>query len=193
MVARAVRIDRASGLPYENQAGYIFCPDDPLMRRIITQIRAEQQPILDSIDRERREKAGAGPSQMDLFPDIPSLPRTPGGIIPLASELIGAREQVVGASDFAPRRPVPVQAPIITEKEREDALRKQIDRHVKEYAAENKIKPVWVNVNVKAAFAKPRENMTRPELERLLAYLEQNYRLGRYRGAAAVVARAVAV
>lgn len=184
MVARAVRIDSNAG-PYEIQAGHIFCPDDPLFRGIIKKIELEQapfaKPAAGKLDRQQ---------QLSLFEDENGLgPMAPGGITPLSSRMTGNREHRFG--------PAPSLAPVLsiqTEREKEEALRKQIDRHVKAYARNNRYKPLKINSELKDYFGKAREEMTRPELERVLAHLGLYYKLDGRRGySKPVPARAVRV
>jgi len=180
MVARAVRIDPNAG-PYESQAGHIFCPDDPLFRAIIKQIETEQAQAIDSIaGRAPGEKAE--PLQLSLFDDGFGS-QAPGGIIPLESRITGSLNREIGFN-------VTYQQPIITESEREESLRKQIDRHIKQFAAANGCTPRSINILILKRFERPREQMTRPELERLMAYLQRHYRIDFHRVAQS---RAVAI
>ncbi|MDX9788920.1 MAG: DEAD/DEAH box helicase family protein [Desulfobacterales bacterium] len=176
MVARAVRVDPNAG-PYENQIAHIFCPDDPLFLEIVKKIEREQAPFIKpKLEHEPRAK------QLGLFGGDEFGPMAPGGITPIASSLTGSRGKFLG--------PVPSIAPVIpiqTEREKEEALRKQIDRHVKAYARNNRYKPLKINSELKDYFGKAREEMTRPELERLQAYLNQYYRLNSFRGHSAPV------
>ena len=69
MLGRASRVDdpEESGLRYESQYGTIWCPDDPLMNKIIEEIRAEQAPFV--------------PDQIEGPPPPPVPPRPP--VVPL--------------------------------------------------------------------------------------------------------------
>ena len=171
MVARAVRVDPSAG-PYENQVAHIFCPDDPLFREIVKRIEREQAPFVKPKLDEPKEK------QLGLFGGEAFGPMAPGGITPLSSMLIGNRVKFLGPG------PSPVTATVIpmqTEREKEESLRRQIDLHVKAYARESLIKPQTVNGMLKNHFGKSRDHMTRPELERLQAHLNQNCRTGQFR------------
>jgi superfamily II DNA or RNA helicase len=178
-VARVVRIDKKAG-PYEHQCGHVFCPDDPVMRSVITRIREEQASVIDSIS---GREAATTPEQLPIF-DGPKLPWTPGGIIPIGSHVTSNNPQMIGLdAGNGPDRTSCVDVVVLTESEREERLRKKIDAHVKAYARDNRYKPVRINREIKDRFGKAREQMTRPELERLLAYLEKYYRLDSYMGA----------
>jgi len=177
MVARAVRVDPNAG-PYENQIAHIFCPDDSLFREIVKKIEREHAPFV----KPPIEKEPSSPKQLGLFEDPNLGPMAPGGITPIASSLTGSRGKFLGPG------PSPVTATVIpmqTEREKEEALRRAIDLHVKAYARESLIKPQTVNGMLKQHFGKSRDQMTRPELERLQAHLNQNYRLSVYPGAVA--------
>lgn len=168
MVARAVRVDPNAG-PYENQIAHIFCPDDPLFREIVKKIEREQAPFVNpGLEQEPREK------QLGLFGDETFGPMAPGGITPIASSLTGSRGKFLG-----PGPQVATVIPMQTEREKEEALRRQIDLHVKAYSRESLIKPMTVNAMLKQHFGKAREEMTRPELERVLAYVGLHYRMNR--------------
>ena len=175
MVARAVRVDPAAG-PYENQIAHIFCPDDPLFRDIVKKIEREQAPFV----KPKLEQEPKGEKQLGLFGDESFGPMAPGGITPLSSRLIGNREKFLGPG---PATVTATVIPMQTEREKEDALRLEIDRHVKAYAREILIKPTTVNGMLKNHFGKPREEMTRPELERVQAHLDQYYKTNQFRRA----------
>lgn len=178
MVARAVRVDPAAG-SYETQSGYIFCPDDPLFRDIITKIRAEQAESIKSLA-GKSARTQEKEEQLGLF-DVPKGPNTPGGIIPIGSYATSSQRQFVGIDPASsPDRASVI--PIKTESELEEELRQKIDKYVKAYARNNRYKPVFINSELKERFGKAREEMTRPELERLLAHLEKYYRLDTHRG-----------
>lgn len=170
MVARAVRVDSAAG-PYENQIAHIFCPDDPLFREIVKKIEREQAPFV----KPAAEKQERG-KQLGLFGEESFGPMAPGGITPIASRLTGNRGKFLG-----PGPQVATVIPMQTEREKEQALRRQIDLHVKAYSRESLIKPQTVNGMLRHHFGKSRDEMTRPELERLQAHLNQNYRTGQFR------------
>ncbi len=55
MFARATRVDKRAGA-WEDQAAYIFVPDDPLMNRLIQDIQAMQFPFIEQ--REIRQSSG---------------------------------------------------------------------------------------------------------------------------------------
>lgn len=173
MVARAVRIDPNAG-PYENQVAHVFCPDDPLFREIVKKIEREQTPFVKpKLEKEPREK------QLGLFGESFG-PMAPGGITPIASRLTGNREKLLGPGPaVATIIPIPMQQ---TEREKEDALRRAIDQHIKAYARKNQYKPLRINSELKDHFCKPRDEMTRPELERLQSHLNQYYKLNSHRG-----------
>lgn len=178
MVARAVRVDPHAG-PYRTQKGFIFCPDDPRMRSLIARFRAEELAVIDSLDIVA--PTDKQPEQKPLFDDTQNLTmRAPGNITPLESRLAGHRMDFIGV-DFA-YEPGYATYQIVTESQREKNLRNQIDRHVKDYARINRYNPKEINIKLKDCFGKPREEMTRPELERLMGYLQKNYRLEVHRG-----------
>lgn len=163
MIARTVRNDPDSN--GRKQAGYIFCPDDPLFRDVIEKVKADQATVL----KDKGEKAPDDrQGQLQLFDG--GEPMAPGNIIPLGSHLSGARDLALGH--------VPASAPIpLTEYEREYKLRKEIDAHVKAYCRACGCEPRKINSELKTYFEKPRELMTRPELELVKIHLLKFYKL----------------
>lgn len=164
MVGRAVRIDR-NGAAYEAQAGFIFAPDDILMRDIVEDIRREQLPFATSGE------------QMCLFEKEPG---KGGGerpqITPLGSAMLGGREVELQQSFFD--NPVEIQTP----KDMETELRKRIDNHVKRYAYLGRYKEAALNRQVKDIFGKPRAIMTIAELRAVDKWVQANFDLSTVRG-----------
>lgn len=108
------------------------------------------------------------PEQASLF-DLPDDTHpAPGGIIPVGSKIAGNRLDWIG-HDFS--------GDAVTESQKEHAIRSKIDRHVKNYAASTGAEIRVVNGTLKRTFGKARDLMTRPELERMIAFLRQNYKV----------------
>ena len=164
MVGRAVRIDR-NGAAYEDQAGFIFAPDDILMREIVEDIRREQLPFV-----TRGEQLGLFGSEGG----------NGGGrretITPLGSEMIGAREVELQSSFFD--NPAVAQTP----KDLETELRKRIDSHVKKYAWLGRFKEASLNRQILEIFGKRRAQMTIPELRAVEKWVFANFDLLTVRG-----------
>lgn len=179
MIARAVRIDRNGG-PYRSQRGYIFTPDDILMRNVVERIRSEQIPFV----KDSSEPVGT-PEQIEMFDGGGN-----GGapkICPLGSLLTGNRTLSFGEHgsgqqglfDFQPQN----VARIVTPKEREKQLRDEIERHVRDFSFFNYLQNGQLNAEIKAAFhGKSRADMTLEELESVKSYINWKYPLTQYRG-----------
>ncbi len=155
MIARAVRIDRGAG-PYESQCGYIFAPDDILMREVVERIQAEQLAIVpEKIPQGDRTKSG-GNGNGKAGPDI----------IPIGSRMTGHREV-----DFVPT------GQIRTVKETEEDVLSRIENHVRAFTWHNRYKPGRINAEIKRAFGVPRREMGLKQLKEVLEYVKQNYPL----------------
>jgi superfamily II DNA or RNA helicase len=159
MVGRAVRIDPQAG-PYETQRAYVFAPDDFLFRAVVDQIKAEQLAyVKEAQDREQKERARNGEGS-----------RRPPDVIPLGSTLTGERSFSIGdisPIDMHPQTPTDI----------EQALRKQIEDYVKEFAFKNYYKIERINAEIKAAFGKPRAEMTLSELRSAMSFIRDAYPL----------------
>jgi superfamily II DNA or RNA helicase len=159
-VGRAVRIDPFGG-PYEEQTAYIFAPDDQLMQDVVKRIEAEQDLLL----APGKKKRSLSPVSEDLFGE--KLP----GITPLSSQMTGKREVSITATDD-----------IRTNSEIEKDLRKSIEEHIRHYSFQNRYNPKKINWELVLQFGKGRQDMTLPELERVLAYCKHTFPLMYVRG-----------
>jgi superfamily II DNA or RNA helicase len=159
MISRAVRIDPQAG-PYETQRAYVFAPDDFLFRTVVDRIKAEQLAyVKEAQDREQKERARNGEGS-----------RRPPDVIPLGSTLTGERSFSIGdisPIDMHPQTPTDM----------EQTLRKQIDDYVKEYAFKNYYRIERINGEIKAAFGKPRSEMSLSELRSTLSFIRDAYPL----------------
>ena len=167
MFARAVRIDPDAG-PYETQYGYIFAPDDPLFRKVVAKIQAEQTPFI--------KKQIQRYSQSLLFDGDGNEPREEGsnniyGIIPIGSALTNGREITLGQQFeqpvFTPETPSEIEAD----------LRDKIESHVRQFSFINPYNPKRLNAEIKRFFNKTRAVMTSNELEAVLAHVKRAYPL----------------
>lgn len=167
MFARAVRVDPDAG-PYETQYGYIFAPDDPLFRKVVTLIEAEQAPFI--------KKQMLKNNQSLLFDDNGSEPMEEGGniygIIPVGSSLTNGREITLGQQfaqpEFAPETPSEI----------ETSLHDQIESHIRQFSFKNRYNPKRLNTEIKRYFDdKARGSMTSNELEVVLSYVKRAYPL----------------
>ena len=167
MFARAVRIDPDAG-PYETQYGYIFAPDDPLFRKVVAKIQAEQTPFI--------KKQIQRYSQSLLIDGDGNEPREEGsnniyGIIPIGSALTNGREITLGQQFeqpvFTPETPSEIEAD----------LRDKIESHVRQFSFINRYNPKRLNAEIKRFFNKTRAVMTSNELEAVLAHVKRAYPL----------------
>jgi hypothetical protein len=158
MIARAVRIDRA--YPYHRQTAFVYTPDDPMMRGIVDGIEAEQIACIDRVEKKD------APEQLTLFGEE-SEPVERQKIHALGSALTGNREFTL----------LPGVSPgvVVTPKEQEQALLRDIENHVRIYCGMNRYKPQQVNSDIKSHFGKSRSEMTGPELSVVLAFVKRNF------------------
>lgn len=162
MFARAVRIDPDAGA-YETQCGYVFAPDDPILRKIVAMVESEQAPFL---------KKHVPQTQGTLFGDDETDPLEGGnmyGILPVSSTMTGNGQKIILGTP-----PIPSALPM-TPSEIEAFLRKQIEGHINHFSRRNRHNPKRINSEIKQYFGKPRDIMTAPELEATLAYIQKAY------------------
>lgn len=179
MVARVVRIDPYAG-PYEAQMGYIFAPDDFLMRRIISRIKAAQLAYAHvKSQKDGQDPAPGAPDQTGLPGALTgSGDSNPYGITPIGSKLTGQREYRMGGDDS----PAPIyqgpwpQEEVKTQSEIERDLRDQIESWLRKFAFTNYYRMQRINREVKDAFeGKARADMTVPELQKVLSHVRNYY------------------
>ena len=163
MLARAVRVNKA--VPYEQQYGYVYTMDDPRMHEIVMKIRAEQLPFL----------RGRGGEQMGLF-DQPGESTKPAyDIEPMASSLTNGREYTLGEHWPALDHEIEYRSPatIETPSDIERRLRNEIESAVRRYCSVYRLKEQKANAQIKTYFQKGRSEMTIPELEECLEYVNR--------------------
>ncbi len=159
MISRAVRIDPQAG-PYETQRAYVFAPDDFLFREVVNRIRAEQLAYAkEAKEREEKERTRTGEGS-----------RRPPDVIPLGSTLTGERSVSIGTCPDMAHVPE-------TPTDMESGLRKQIEAHVKEFSFRNYYRIERINAEIKAAFGKPRAEMTLSELRSAMSFIRDAYPL----------------
>jgi hypothetical protein len=159
MVSRAARVDRS--IPYEVQAGHIFCPDDPLMREIVNKIKTQQSPFL-----EKRVPAEQAGLFVDEEGDGEGSARSK--ITPIGSQLTIDQQHTIGHTNqpwCAPRPPSEIEAD----------LRQRIESMVRRYTLNKGLEPWRLNKHLKDRFGKRRDAMTMPELENVMHYLKTEY------------------
>ena len=175
MVARVVRLDHHAG-PYESQMGYVFAPDDFLMKKIILRIQAEQIACAKAKTSETdQDKNG-----VELVDDAEKEKgeHNPFGITPLSSNLTDQREFLLGEAFSFESYQIP--DPPKTQSEIEIELRETIEKHLRKYAFTNYYKMQRINSEIKASYqGKARRDMTVPELRDLLSYVRMTYPLER--------------
>ena len=165
--ARAVRIDPFAG-PYETQYGYIFAPDDPLIRKVVANIEAEQAAFV-------KKKA---PQNQGLLFDEGKSDKDgqlePGGniynIIPIGSALTNGHEITLGQQQF--NQPISIPE---TPSEIEASFRDKIESHVRQFSFMYRYSPKRLNAEIKKHFNKARNTMTSKELESVLSYIQRVY------------------
>lgn len=170
MTARANRIDPAAGT-YDEQAGFIFAPADPLFKKVMKQIEKEQLPVMEqrnSSSRPSREAAEDGGFRLEP---------APAGIMPLSSAMTGKREMLLNGK--LPTHDIPEK----TSSEIEKDLLDQIEDHIRSYSFQNRFNPKRINGEIYNHFGgKPRRQMTIIELEKCLTHVRKTYPLSFVRG-----------
>ena len=170
MAARANRIDKKAG-PYRAQFGHIFAPSDPLFKRIVDSIEAEQIPFLEESQRQEesngKSKSGNGEFVLEA--------QTPGGITPLSSKMTDNKEIILGGGSED-------DIPTMTSSEIEADLLDQIESHIRTYSFQNRYNPKKINAEVYEYCGKKRREMTIKELKGCLSYVKGTYPLTHIRG-----------
>ncbi len=159
MCGRAVRIDPQAG-PYETQKGYIFAPADRMFTELARKIEADQ---CQAVAKAKAEKEKREEFTLDGGSARP-------GITPLSSKMLGHKptQQVYGFADHGEQR---------TQREIENELREEINKHVRAFCRTYCCKPAHLNHELKKRMGKSREEMTVAELERLKIYVKGQYEL----------------
>lgn len=167
-ISRAVRIDPYAG-PYGTQCGYIFAPDDYLMRKAIEKIESEQ--LATATEAEMTINAEKKPKEKDA-----GYGRYRDDIIPISSSMTDKRELEFGLFGDASFQDDP--APLMTIKETEEDILSKIEGHIRTFSFNNYYKPMKLNSEIKRAFnGKPRRDMTLRELKEVLHYVKKTYPL----------------
>lgn len=164
MFGRGVRIDRLAG-PYESQVCHVFAPDDVLMREIVQSIRLEQLPFvtIPGVQMGMFEKREGGNG---------------GNITPVGSKLTGDRTFDLGTVSPLPAMGSRERTP----GEIESDLRDKIKNHIGEYSFLGRYHNGDLNKEVFDFFGKPRAEMTLVELQAVLTYVRDTYRVEHVRG-----------
>jgi hypothetical protein len=185
MVARATRVDPNAG-PYENQSALVYHPDDPLFARFRYSIETEQGTLA----RQRRHRGAA---------DIPAwlaeqlaLHQDEGegrGITPLESNAIGLRYMTLRPGPGFAQARAGHESAQNTGAEPPSAIERRLRTRIGETVATQAIEDEAglqmprtgeglyhrYNAVLKRVFGnKGRAEMTLPELEAALAWLERN-------------------
>ncbi|MCK5385945.1 MAG: hypothetical protein KAJ39_02085 [Gammaproteobacteria bacterium] len=165
MFARAVRIDPVAG-PYETQCGYIFAPDDPSLRKVVSLIESEQSPFVKKQVPQNQASLFDGDCSDESIGD-----ENVYGITPIGSSMTGGREITLGADpkmqETSPQTPSEIEA----------FLRNQIESHVRQFSFINRHNPKRLNAEIKQFSEKPRSIMTAPELSATLEHIKKIYPL----------------
>ena len=185
MIARATRVDPQAG-PYESQRALVFHPDDPLFARFRRGIETEQGTLV----RQRRRSAEAGtPSWLTEHLAAHQDEGEGRGITPLESNALGLRYATLkpgpDLGESCPgRTPAPAQLiepPSATERRLRVRIGEAVTAQAAEDGASFQVPHTGeglyhrYNAVLKRVFGgKGRAQMTLPELEAALAWLERN-------------------
>lgn len=206
MAARAARVDKDGG-PYDEQFGYIYGPDDPLLHACFTAILEEQEPFVrERATQERLDGESDEPRERGEYTTIAPVSGalTRERVTDLASgdgityhEAAVIREaltqhnlagivdpllfkKLVGTYErLSTTMPETVPAPVaeVTPSVKERQLRKDIQTYVNRYEADRGWTHGTLNKLLYQRFLKPRDRMTIAELQQVWAWLQEHYRL----------------
>lgn len=178
MLARATRFDPAAG-SWQDQRATVFIPDDPIMGVLIGKIIRDDERVLPP-DAVPSESEG---QERIMFP-IEPMSSSAGA--ERQSELISeddkkALEHAMQSTGIQGVTPEQMQKAMLlagyvpqhhiqaqsgaTPSERENRIRADVEKHVRDYANICGSTPVKVNGKIKKRFKKSRSEMSLPELE----------------------------
>ena len=204
MVTRAARVDRGSGaLPYENQLGFVYAPDDQPFEECIASIQAEQEPFLREQEEKRNQSPNSTNGQNETKAPI-------NGIVPLVSA--ATRERASGINgetlDYEETQrimtamesagiygfsPIQFKQAVLTYESSqpiadtasefnavipshvESQLRQCIENHNRSYEGRKRLKHGTINKEIKISFGKSRDDMTIEELKNAWAWVQKKY------------------
>ena len=148
--SRATRHDKEAG-PYREQTAHIFAPKDKLFLKFVDAIEKEQAT---------RAKTHSKESQLPLFElfETNGGGREVGPCTHLKSQIIDMVKQTMGTRIFFERE-------VLTPKQEEMRLRRDIDRYLKRYAIDQGYEFMEVNKTAKEINNKPRALMELKELK----------------------------
>ena len=149
-VSRATRYDKIAG-PYREQVAHIFAPKDKLFLKFVIAIEKEQAT---------RAKTHSKEEQLPLFElfETKEGGSEQGPCIPLKSQIIDMVKQTIGTRVIFERE-------VLTPKQEEMSLRRDIDRYLKRYALNQGYEFMEVNKTAKQINQKPRALMELKELK----------------------------
>lgn len=168
--ARVTRVDYkaiAAGIPYSEQKAFIFVPDDPKMRTVVSYLETEEDRGI-RIKKEREEQEEkAEKDRSEAGVTFKPLGATSTGTSIGALNVQGVNEVLASLA-----------APVMVEEDEKD-LRKKIEMHARKRDRIRRLPPGSTNKLLMGQFGKPRSKMGIVELRRVLAYLVDTIRMGR--------------
>jgi len=177
MIARATRFDEPAG-PWEEQMAYVYVPDDRNMCAIIQHMQDDQITALKQM-KEAEEGLDPLPSATER-----RQPEERNSIVPVGSQGLRRRSNRVGQLSLYGEPQAPPRPPERTPSQQEAEMRDKIQKYCKQVDL-LRFEKKWGETNrrVVTYFQKPRTQMTLEELNRVMAWLEQNYPLAASQGA----------
>ena len=168
--ARVTRVDYdavARGIPYAAQKSFIFVPDDPSMRRVVSRLESEQdRGIRIKKQREQLEEKEAK-DRSEAGVTFKPIGATSTGVTTGNLNVQGANEVIASLS-----------SPVVIEED-EKELRKKIEILARRRDRMRRLPPGSTNRLTMTQFGKPRSKMGVVELRRVLVYLTDVIRMGR--------------
>jgi superfamily II DNA or RNA helicase len=164
MIARATRFDRDAG-PWEDQMAHVYTPDDRFMCAIINFMQDEQTTAVKQLKAREDD---------DMPRPEPAEPGERKKITPVGSSVGPRRWSRVGPTAM-PAQSTSV-APQITPSQQEATLRDKIQDYCKQVDIKF-FERRWgeANKRVVKQFGKSRQEMTLPELTKVVTWLEFTY------------------
>ena len=170
-LARGVRIDKKAG-SYDSQMCHVFAPIDKRLKKVVDLVKKEQLSATDYFSKikEDEEILPKEIEDEDLFPEMGEK-RT---IEPISSRITDRSEMILGQDHVSVENSI-YNMPMLTVKEQEVRLRKEIHKHVNIFCRNNRYKPAKINSEIKDRFDKARDHMDMDELKKLSTFIIKYY------------------
>lgn len=175
--ARVTRVDYraiAAGITYQDQKAYIFVPDDPKMKAVVTHLEEEQDRGL-AVRKQQAEQEEENEEQLDDEDERGA--SGPGSTFkPLGAGATGLSTGTLGMSVITDESAETIPE-VAVESEKE--IRKKIEMLTRRRDIIKRLPKGSTNKLLYSQFGKSRSKMSETELKKVLTYLESLHSYGK--------------